>query len=107
MVPSLQLLEGIRWLASRLQIGNIHLVKPKWAGFHLWEEDGTFWTTLILAHAEGPTNSRDIPGVSGPDKMSTSFPAFFIKQLSIQAVLILENTNQDSSLRAKMASDSL
>lgn len=53
---------------------------------------------LILAHAEGPTNSSDTPRARGQDKMSTSFPAFLIKQLSIQAVL--ENKNQ-----AKMASD--
>lgn len=60
---------------------------------------------LVLAHAEEPTNSSDTAGARGQDKMSTSFPAFLIKQFSVQAILILENNDQDSGLQAKMASD--
>jgi len=61
---------------------------------------------LILAYAEGPSGSNDTPGARAQDKTSTSFPAFHIKQLSIQTILIFENNNQDSGLQAKMASDS-
>lgn len=56
---------------------------------------------LVQDYVEEPTNSSVKQGVRG--QVPTSFSAFLIKELSVQAILISENENQDSGFPAKMA----
>lgn len=56
---------------------------------------------LVQDYVEEPTNSSVKQGVRG--QVPTSFSAFLIKELSVQAILISETENQDSGFLAKMA----